>query len=237
MCKPALKRADRVRTRNLSRRGFTLIEMLVVLGIILLLIGISVTGFSQLAKHTKTQHTKAVLEAAKAMMNEYEASAGKVSQAAFRKQWDGFDQITTIDAKLNSLTGKNYSIPPYLFMPWQEYSDRVLGILLAVPNNKAIFDKLPSEQVRIVQWPAKPAVGIDFYELLDGSGHPLCFVPSAGLKNVHAGGTPGTTGVMQSVGILHTGGTLAPNPRPFWMSFGPDNDPEAGDDNIYSFDQ
>ena len=74
--------------QNARRGGFTLIEMLVVVGIILLLIGMAVTGFSAIAKHSKAQHTKAVLEAAKAMLGEYEATAGKQNVSSFRNFWD-----------------------------------------------------------------------------------------------------------------------------------------------------
>ena len=215
--------------RRPARRGFTLIEMLVVIGIILLLIGMAVAGFSSMAKHAKAQHTKGVLEAAKAMLAEYEATAGKRNYSTFKGYWDS-STIPVNATQGRAAAAVNVGVAPAATtIPWQLYSDQVLAKLLELPNNKAILDKLPPEQV------VKDATNT-YYELLDGYGHPLLFVPSIGLGQVTASGQ---TGTMQSDAVLHnaTNPTAAPNPRYFWMSAGPDNDPATGDDNHYSFEQ
>ena len=214
--------------RRPARGGFTLIEMLVVIGIILLLIGISIGGFSQVAKHSKAQHTKAALEAVKSMMGEFEATVGKQGMGSFKSTWDSV--ATAIDARRIALvTVPNVSPPP---ITWQTYTDLVLAKLLEIQNNKAILDKLPSEQVKPVTLPN----GNSSYEILDGYGHPLQFVPSIGLRNVTAGGV---AGIIRSDGRVHIPADPYPNPNPryFWVSFGADGDAAAGDDNAYSFDQ
>jgi prepilin-type N-terminal cleavage/methylation domain-containing protein len=219
------------------RRGFTLVEMLVVIGIIVLLLGLSVVGFSQIAKHSKAQHTKAALETMKAMMTEWDASAGKQNVAGFVNYWNT-GVLTPIDAK--NVGTVNMPISPLGVKPtWQQYNALVLAKLLELPANKAILDKLPTEQVQknlLITLPGQPAA--PYYEILDGYGHPLLFVTSLGLRNVTAGGT---TGIIRSDGRIHplAGADPYPNPNPryFWMSAGADNDPAAGDDNQYTFDQ
>src|SRR5437016_5051305 len=81
---PIFDPSDQRRCRR-RRGGFTMIEMLVTISIILLLIGVSVVGLSQIAKHSKAQHTKAVLGAAQSMLAEFEASAGTQSKADFKR--------------------------------------------------------------------------------------------------------------------------------------------------------
>ena len=239
MSNPAQKYPPFCRTRKMARRGFTLIEMLVVIGIILLLIGISVAGFAQLAKHAKGQHTRAALAAVSSMLGEFEATAGKQGIAGFKAAWDS-PVMTPIDA---SAAPPVITLNPFPPIEWEYYSGQVLAKLLELPNNKAILDKLPTEQVRKVQLPLAGApwpvnTGHDFYEILDGYGHPLQFVPSIGVGKVITAGSA-TPGIIQSDGRLHLAPDTYPNPNPryFWMSFGADGRADLGDDNAYSFDQ
>ena len=56
-----------------ARRGFTLIEVLVVLGIILVLVGMVFVGVSQMGRAGKKSATKITLENLRSMLAEYDA--------------------------------------------------------------------------------------------------------------------------------------------------------------------
>ena len=140
--------------------------MLTVMGIILLLIGMAIAGFNQVAKHAKAQHTKVALETVKAMMAEFEASAGKQNYSNFRGYYDA--SIVPVDAsKAPSISVVKIPGTPVISIRWDEFTGKCLAQLLTLPNNKAIFDKLPSEQVASVT-----INGQNYYQLLDGYGHP-----------------------------------------------------------------
>jgi prepilin-type N-terminal cleavage/methylation domain-containing protein len=215
-------------------RGFTLIEMMVVIGILLVLIGIAIVGLTQMQKHSKDQHTKVVLQAMQSMMAELSTAGGKGTTASFRTAWDngGF----ALDPTAATFPGP----PPNGSATWQEYSDRVLAILLATPANKAVFDKLPPEQVGSATY-TNNGVTVTLQQVLDGYGRPLRFVPSGGLGWQGPVTSTARTGnpklLVQSDGVIHDFNTTndrAPNPRFFWMSAGADGDYLAADDNRYS---
>jgi prepilin-type N-terminal cleavage/methylation domain-containing protein len=61
---------------NLRRRGFTLIEILVVIGIILVLVGIVTVGIGYVTKAGKNNSVKVTLNNLRGMITELEATAG-----------------------------------------------------------------------------------------------------------------------------------------------------------------
>ena len=61
------------------RQAFTLVELLVVIGIILLLITIGVLGFQHVEKVGSEKSTKARFETCNSILSEYEASVGTLN--------------------------------------------------------------------------------------------------------------------------------------------------------------
>jgi len=61
------------------REGFTLIEMLVVVGIMIVLLGIGAMAFQRLDKAAAEKATRARLETCTAILNEYELSVGNLN--------------------------------------------------------------------------------------------------------------------------------------------------------------
>jgi type II secretory pathway pseudopilin PulG len=218
-----------------------MVEMLVAVSIILVLIGLSVAGFAQIGKHSKAQHTKVALEAVRAMTTEFQTSGGTRNYASFKAAWDngGFPlQVTKNAGGFDQIT---YGAPPNTEQ-WEIYSARVLEVLLQLPNNRAIYEKLPADQVRTVP---DPNGGL-LREILDGYGNPIRFVPSGGVqgqaKNQPAEGMITDASAVRPL-LLQSDGTLhdpskpkdrAPAPTFFWMSMGPDKNALTHDDNHYS---
>jgi prepilin-type N-terminal cleavage/methylation domain-containing protein len=238
------------------RHAFTLIELLVVIGVILILVGMSIVGLNQIGKHSKDQHTKAALEAMRAMMTELQAAGGKENTSKFDERWGNYRlvggnqivQAYTPSATDNISIYRQGATPAFNNIPWQQVSDWVLAELLTVPSNKAILDKLPAEQVKQVSEADEAGNTRNFYEILDGYGRPLRFVPSQGFQ----GSTPtfssasittsGTVIRQMSDGSVHTvvAATVAnppANPRPFWLSAGADGNYKSLDDNLVSTNQ
>src|SRR5947208_455591 len=67
-------RINNLSSHHRRRAGFTLIELMVAIGIILILVAVSIAGISQVSKHTKSQRTQTSLETARSLMAGYVAS-------------------------------------------------------------------------------------------------------------------------------------------------------------------
>lgn len=228
------------------QRAFTLIELIVVMGILLVLIGLVTVGMRALAKSAKEKSTKSALETAKSMLAELQTAGGIADVTAIYSSLTPANQIeqpgnVTLDAYLgNAATGRYKSDAV-------KWTQQVMIKLLAVPANKAVLQKLPTE--RLLRKPGNgPAitpemqlVSGEIYPplLLDGWGNPIIYVPSDGLSKVIIGNDlPPKDYRIKSNEVItpSTGPDKFTTGRPFWASAGPDGDFSTGDDNIYSFE-
>lgn len=257
---------SRLCRRRVGRRhgGFTLIEVMVVIGIILILVAVSIAGISQLSKHTKAQRTMTSLETAKALLDGYRASDSSQSalkalydvnnadyKTAFLPNGPGQDlDATLVTGCLVASKGPNGqhdwdAIRNDINNPGLqkeiEFTARVMQVLLRVPENRQVMEKLPAEAKFILTLNGT-AITTAPPLLADGNGEPILFVPPAGFESVLISGlsTGGLANpVLKSDGRLHPVNTTDPvpcvNPLPFWVSSGADRDYGTGDDNAYSF--
>ena len=242
-----------------SRRGgFTLIELMVVISIILILVGVSIAGISQVSKHSKTQRTQTALETARSLMAGYVASDPK--QTALKALYDPATVVGRFDTGLGKLLDPTYGsigapVGPNGDKRWPgpaidgnsdktlamgiDYTAQVMQLLLRSPENKSIMDKLPAESKFILtDMNGVPLTG--FPPLLaDGNGEPILFAPPAGMNGVIVNGD-NTATLLQSDGRVHK--LVAdpypnPLPTPFFASAGSDRSFKTGDDNAYTFHQ
>ncbi len=204
-----------------QRHAFTLIEMLVVIGILMLLVGMTFLGLNAYRGTMESKATRVSLENCRAMLNEYLQKG----------------QVATLDAiyisagvsPLDATKATSYielPLPPH--DAYLDFTHQVMGQLLALPANRAITSKLPAEQLKndpgYSPPPPPPPPLHDAHGplILDAGGVPIIYVPSGGLSNVTVGGTVKTI--------------TSPDGRPFFAAAGNDGKFDAGDDNIYSFE-
>lgn len=223
-------------TRGSQRRacrGFTMVEILTVIGILAILAGIVTIAFNVIGGNTATRQTRVALESLKSMTTEY--SATTTTKGA---PWD---------TGWNSSTGTGYAV-----------TGRVMQRLMKMPKNAEIFGKLEAKLISTMPWSSDSAVyttgdlveGYEYigasqstsnttsnttantslwqpstaktYALKDGWGKQILYCGSS-LTNVTSGGSSRPD-------------VKSPDGRPFWVSAGPDGDFATHDDNVYSFE-
>lgn len=198
------------RRRSLVRRGFSLLEILVVIGIILLLVGIAVLGFSAL--NPSGRATKVTLSNLHAMLGAYEAQAGLREQP----------QVVYVNNASRPTTGTNAASlwahettvpnPPGAGQPdvadltsgtanngrtmfdGVANAQRVYNFLNRIPSNKQSISAIPSKQVLgqveganrggKLLGPTGNARQLEPPLILDAWSNPVVFVGSVGLTGV-----------------------------------------------------
>jgi type II secretory pathway pseudopilin PulG len=158
------------------RKGFTNIELTVVIGIILVLMSMVVVGFKVVGDSGKKNATKAALETARAMLNEVDA-AGVMSRvkdlyvggtvnygtpivAPGKVAVVGNDRMARDGAIWNGVGNNNAGS-----------TGNVMKQLGAMPNNRRVMQQLPPEKVENSVNPNKTNDSTTV--LWDGRGTPV----------------------------------------------------------------
>lgn len=249
---PAARRARRLAAR---RHGFTLLEILVVIGIILLLVGIGVIGFRALDQSGRV--TETTLKNLQAMLGEYEAMTALREQPPVvyheeSKKDPKKDNISLWQVEALTDAGGNGDVKGEKRYTWYTVANTQLALLMLnrVPANKQALTQLPSKQLHGTPSSGSPkgdkllpAGDDDVINpplVLDAWGNPIVFVGSDGLGGVSFSAME-TKQRVTSAGLFEFRGPsdvtgLPRARRPFFASAGPDGDFRTGDDNVYSFD-
>jgi prepilin-type N-terminal cleavage/methylation domain-containing protein len=217
MTRPQAAAAHR-RRRRTGHSGFTLIEMLIVIGIILVLITIGVIGYRSMERTAAINGTKTSLGAAEGMLKTLVGS--------------GTPNAIEGDASLVPLPVFNYTGTSYKTFGapssasggyGNAQQQAVMRILWSFPQNKSALASLQTVAAPAGSNPIDPPF------MADAWGNPILYVPAGGLTSVKVGDNA------NPVTITSTGLTGNVNNRPFFVSAGPDGNFQTGDDNIYSF--
>jgi prepilin-type N-terminal cleavage/methylation domain-containing protein len=218
---------------NGQRKGFTMVEMLVVITVLVILIGLFIAGITVMGSQGREQLTSGTFESLNSMVAAYEQTT---------RGRTGFP-TGALDAPAEMIEDLGQADSPPGIVQYRRYgtavarTETVMRRLLSLPENQRIMENIPAErQMRLTTSADAPPL------LLDGWGNPIIFVPPEGLRFLNR--------IENSELFTVTN----PSGRFFWASAGPDGKfqawPEPGDtsqrhvekiqaaasDNLYSFD-
>jgi type II secretory pathway pseudopilin PulG len=227
-----------------------MIELLLVIGILLVLISMFFIGLRYVTQTAQVRDTKAALETAKAMLNEYQEAThlNRPPTPLLVTYWTGQETLPLPSATTpwaigpitpptsSTAASPAYSNPNVTLGVDTAY---VMYALEQMPANQTIITNLPANK-KLVSSVSINEVQVQVTFLLDSWGNVILFVPSGGLANVRFGGQTSTVTGQSAVGTTETAGgnsitITSPDSRPFFVSAGPDGDVSLGDDNVYSF--
>jgi prepilin-type N-terminal cleavage/methylation domain-containing protein len=220
-----------------NRRGFTMIEILVAIGIIATLTALLFLGFKYVSKSSRDNQTHVVLQNLRGMLTEYTTSGGSIDKLedGYREPPNPATSDFPATLTIKAPSGSVAEDMPTRNAPAINQTRIVMNRILAVPSNQKILDSLPPDTV------SRNATGI---VLLDGYRNPIIFVPRRGMTGVNLVKTGAGTFDKANQTIASPGAKVitAGTPNiiegvPFFASAGEDNDFSSGDDNHYSYEQ
>lgn len=213
------------------RKGFTTIELIMAISILMLLAGLVVVGFNVVGNSGKKNATKVALESYRAMLGELDAAA--MLQRV--KDLYGPDYgRKAMPAPGNVTTDAGPAVfAPGLGPNGLGNTANVLKQLYAMPRNRQILQALPAEKI-VKVFKSKDSADVVIV-LVDGWGNPMLFVPPGGMMGVRF--SDGSVRKVTSVAVVPN--NIDPPPAgatAFFASAGADGDFGTGDDNVYSFE-
>jgi prepilin-type N-terminal cleavage/methylation domain-containing protein len=233
-----------------QNRGFSLIELLAVIAIIVVLVGIVFVGMKYVTGTASGKSTQTTLGNLQSMLSALDIqSRGALDQidAAYAKyQTDNSVDVhpivlptTTANVTIPQDPAAPATTPPgYRYAPFVQVTGTIaMQKVVSLPENRAALGKistkmLPTWLIATSTFTPSPT---NIY--LDAWGNPIIYVPTGGLEGVTLQAQSGKIYRVQSNGMTETSDTAKTNARPFFASAGPDGDFVKGDDNIYSFEQ
>ncbi|HEX2970909.1 MAG TPA: type II secretion system protein [Tepidisphaeraceae bacterium] len=224
------------------RKGFTTIELIVAITILVLLMGMVMVGFGVVGNRGKATDTQVALEAAKSMLAELDASRNLVRvKDLFLDSSKDYYQLG-INAPEGRLTGDPESDDEIRRRTvWTAPGNskgstaNVMKQLYSMPNNRKMLEALPARRAAQIPLRRQPREMI----LLDGWNNPIIFVPAGGLRGCMDAKTDSIGDpVITSAGVIQND-TAVPLPggaHGFFVSAGPDGLFTTHQDNVYSFE-
>jgi len=239
--------------------AFTMIELLVVIGIILILMGLFFAGAKIVTAQAKARDTKSMLETAKTMFANYQQQTSLyvnpttnfpkgANVAAFNDGINGSPQWTygweqapqgVVSPDGLGLTNTAAVYNPNSFTQAIENTLIVMQAMMSIQENQTIINNLPASKVLIRNYTNSNGATVSIPLLLDGYGNVILFSPGGGLWGVWV--DPSTQNftpeVITSEGMATTTGWSAPKTtaiianKPFFFSAGPDGDPSNSHGN------
>jgi prepilin-type N-terminal cleavage/methylation domain-containing protein len=231
-------RTSLLATRNsqlaTSSRGFTLVELLVVIGIILILIGLFFAGAKIVTAQAKERDTRTALETCKTMFANYQ-QATHLSRLPpgiatyVGSPWaiaPGYSWTTSQEPVPTGVLTPNPPTNVQIVMD----TALVMYAIEAIPDNQKIINNLPASKVTNVSiliqgspgaGPGSPPLNVSVPLILDGYGNPIMFVPGGGL-GISSPPSAGPTSLVwldgANAGIITSTGPITTSSNPYILT-------------------
>jgi prepilin-type N-terminal cleavage/methylation domain-containing protein len=200
-------------TRPLPKRprGFTMLELLVVIGVILILISMMFIGLKYVSNQGRTKDTKQAMEIARTLLANYEnATQLRPPPQGIYNQPSGYPY----SAQQFATTFWTYQFPLQqgtVTTNYQSTYNVIIGdtgqgladagdnnlvertmiamqLFMSIPDNVTLLNSLPQGKKVMVTFNSSslvtPTTSVTVPILLDGWGNPIYFVPGGGISNV-----------------------------------------------------
>ncbi|MCH2161578.1 MAG: prepilin-type N-terminal cleavage/methylation domain-containing protein [Phycisphaerales bacterium] len=252
--------------RPLPRRGFSLVELVVVVGIILVLLGLVLAVSTLVIQQAETRQVKAVFANLDSAVMEYETTIGRKLTCQPRGEadegaWDfryynvlGQDVPSLEDrfefAYPGTLCSCNADVEPDTGRGWERRIVRLMEILKRTDAAEEIISRIdPNLLVPVLASNNQPFPnGPSFTAVVDPWGLPIVFVAPGRLWRDGDNEIRDVDGTVRTEFEIKFG--VCRNRTPLFVSCGPDGDPgclscvgsanspryQAAIDNIYSYE-
>lgn len=237
----------------MKRRGFSLIEVLVVVGIIMILMAALVLGFRHVNQASARKESVTELKTCAAMATEYENNNGlayinKIYSpgAATPPNPPTFSRIGPVGGDMGDHSSVN---SPRYASGAVTNTQKIMLNIEQVPANQSVVLAIPVKRILEPPPGANPQTFAQQGKvILDGWGNPIIAVPAGGIVvNIRdpATGTNSpwcvrSSSIVPAIQPIVGSPTFPPaswGDRPFFASAGQDGDFSQGEDNVYSFQQ
>lgn len=242
-----------------SRKAFTIIELLVVVGVIAVLAALVTYGMGKFIGAGKERETAVLLKNLQGMLTALD-NATKL-EGVDHKKYAGDPGDPKISPPQNLSFENTRNTHEYF-----RETRRMMLRLRQLSENKKGFENLPPTRLLLLD-PIKtneplpsPNPNLNTIPLvLDAWDNPIIYVPAGGVPDIeadktinHPGGAVNKGTRVRHGGFFYTAlkrttssppsgdwfkGIQSPTGQPFFVSAGRDGNLEDGDDNLYSFEQ
>lgn len=249
------------RAHNPSRAGFTVVELLVVIGVIILLAALVTYGMGKFVGGNAERDTRITLQNLQGMLKTLDDTTKLEGvQHTYPSNWPPPPtDLTQISVRASA--GNQYMRDTRVMM----YR------LQSVPSNKKALENLPPNRLYILRNPdgslvshqLPGATGVNLQNtpvVLDSFDNPILYIRASGVPNIETKDKSISFNgpIRKGARVKHGGfwwtalsakggtptpgddwfkGIMSPNGQPFFASAGADgNFAEGGDDNLYSFE-
>ncbi len=227
-------------------RGFSLVELMIVIAIIVILVGLVLAVSTGLLRKSEDRVTRNVMQTLDASMREWQRQVDRPLTAQNTAAESGaydvpFNPVLTNETNLLWPSSEGVLPPPYNSVLRAQRTIWLYELLGQQALARDMMSKLPEETFRRTRTAAAVPIFFSLKECLDGWGNPILAVFPGRLWVLGDVGTADLDGTIRSAQEIDVLGPAADvkaqcrNRQVLFVSAGPDGDLTTTADNVYSY--